>query len=62
MLDLSHKKLDGYLLAMELTKDIYQLTKLLPKDEQYVLVNQLKRAAISVCSNIAEGTARRSKK
>ena len=61
MLDLSHKKLDVYLLAMGLTKDIYGLTKLLPKDEQYVLVNQLRRAVISVCSNIAEGAARRSK-
>jgi four helix bundle protein len=61
MLDLSHKKLDVYLLAMELTKETYQLTKLLPKDEQYILVNQLRRAAISVCSNIAEGSARRSK-
>jgi four helix bundle protein len=40
------------MLAMELTKDIYQLTKFLPKDEQYVLVNQLRRASVSVCSNI----------
>jgi four helix bundle protein len=61
MLDLSHKKLDVYMLAMELTKDIYQLTKFLPKDEQYVLVNQLRRASVSVCSNIAEGASRRSK-
>jgi four helix bundle protein len=49
------------MLAMELTKDIYQLTKFLPKDEQYVLVNQLRRASVSVCSNIAEGASRRSK-
>ena len=61
MLDLSNKKLDVYLLAMELVKDIYELSKLLPKDEQYVLVSQIRRAAVSVCSNIAEGTARRSK-
>jgi four helix bundle protein len=61
MLDLSHKKLDVYLLAMELVKDIYELSKLLPKDEQYVLVSQIRRAAVSVCSNIAEGAARRSK-
>jgi four helix bundle protein len=61
MLELSHKKLDVYLLAMELVKDIYQITKLLPKDEQYILVNQIRRAAVSVCSNIAEGSARRSK-
>jgi four helix bundle protein len=61
MLDLSNKKLDVYLLAMELVKDIYELSKLLPKDEQYVLVSQIRRAAVSVCSNIAEGAARRSK-
>jgi four helix bundle protein len=61
MLDLSHKELDVYLLAMELVKDIYELSKLLPKDEQYVLVSQIRRAAVSVCSNIAEGAARRSK-
>jgi four helix bundle protein len=46
---------------MELVKDIYELSKLLPKDEQYVLVSQIRRAAVSVCSNIAEGAARRSK-
>jgi four helix bundle protein len=61
MLDLSNKKLDVYLLAMELVKDIYELSKLLLKDEQYVLVSQIRRAAVSVCSNIAEGAARRSK-
>jgi four helix bundle protein len=61
MLDLSNKKLDVYLLAMELVKDIYELSKLLPKDEQYVLVSQIRRAAVSVCGNIAEGAARRSK-
>ena len=62
MLNLSHKKLDVYLIAQKLLKKIYQLTKQFPKEEQFALTNQLRRAAISVCSNIAEGAARISKR
>jgi four helix bundle protein len=58
MLNLSHKKLDVYQIALDLLKKVYQLTKHLPNEEQFVLTNQLRRAAISVCSNIAEGAAR----
>ena len=61
MLNLSHKKLDVYLLSLKLVKEIYLVTGKFPQEEKYVLVNQLRRAAISVCSNIAEGAARRSK-
>jgi len=61
MLDLSHKKLDVYVLSLKLVKEIYWLTQRFPQEEKYVLVSQLRRAAISVCSNIAEGAARRSK-
>jgi four helix bundle protein len=61
MLVLSHKKLDVYILSLQLVKNIYQVTGKFPPDEKYTLVNQLRRAAISVCSNIAEGAARRSK-
>ena len=61
MLNLSHKKLDVYQLALKLVKEVYDLTRNFPKEEQFVLVNQLRRAAISVCSNIAEGAARQSK-
>jgi len=62
MLDLSHKKLDVYVLSLKLVKEIYLLTQRFPQEEKYVLVSQLRRAAISVCSNIAEGAARRSKR
>ena len=61
MLNLSHKKLDVYVMSLKLVKEIYFITSKFPQEEKYVLVSQLRRAAISVCSNIAEGAARRSK-
>jgi four helix bundle protein len=44
--------------AIELTVCIYQLTRSFPKDEVYGLVPQMRRAAVSVASNIAEGRGR----
>ena len=61
MLALSHKKLDVYLLSLKLVKEIYKVTGLFPQGEKFGLISQLRRAAVSVCSNIAEGAARRSK-
>ena len=46
--------------AMDLVKMIYQATKHFPKEELYGLTNQIRRAAVSIPSNIAEGQARRS--
>jgi four helix bundle protein len=62
MLNLSHKNLEVYKFSLELVKEIYKHTKLFPKEEQFVLVTQLRRAAISVSSNLAEGAARLSSK
>jgi four helix bundle protein len=44
--------------AMHLVREIYDATRLFPRDELYGLTNQLRRAAVSVPSNIAEGQAR----
>jgi four helix bundle protein len=61
MLQLAHKNLEVYKIALDLVKEVYQLTRNFPKEEQFVLVTQLRRAVISVCSNLAEGSARFSK-
>ncbi len=62
MLNLSHKNLEVYKLSLLLIGEVYKATRDFPKEEQYVLISQMRRAAISVCSNIAEGAARISMK
>lgn len=44
--------------AMDMAASVYSLTKTFPKDEQYGLSSQLRRASVSVASNIAEGRGR----
>ncbi len=55
-------KLQVWHLAKALVKDIYALTKRFPEEEKFGLVAQINRAAISVASNIAEGSGRISRK
>ena len=62
MLNLSHKNLEVYKISLLLVKEVYRLTKFYPKEEQFILVSQLRRAAISLSSNLAEGAARISPK
>ncbi len=56
--DKSYRKLEVWQLGMELVDVVYTLTRLLPDDERYGLVTQMRRAAVSVPSNIAEGYGR----
>ncbi|MGB5528635.1 MAG: four helix bundle protein, partial [Ignavibacteriaceae bacterium] len=61
MLDLSHKKLDIWNFSLDLISKIYSLTSQFPKEELFGLTSQLRRASVSVSSNIAEGLSRTSK-
>jgi four helix bundle protein len=58
----SYRDLKVWQLAMDLVQVVYGLTGALPKAELYGLVSQMRRSAISVPSNIAEGHARSSTK
>ncbi|MCJ7448577.1 MAG: four helix bundle protein [Bacteroidales bacterium] len=58
----THKDLKVWQESRKLVKEIYSLTSRFPKDEIYSLTAQIKRAAISIPSNIAEGAARDSNK
>lgn len=57
-----HKKLDLWHTAIELVLVIYQASDSFPKDERFCLTDQIRRASLSVPSNIAEGAARQTKK
>jgi four helix bundle protein len=57
----SHKDLIVWQLGMELVVSCYELTGALPRDERFGLIAQMRRAAISVPANLAEGHARRSR-
>lgn len=58
----THKNLDVWKLSIDFVKEVYQTTKMFPPDEQYGLSSQLRRASVSVPTNIAEGAARGSAK
>ncbi|HJU46030.1 MAG TPA: four helix bundle protein [Chitinophagaceae bacterium] len=58
----TYRDMEVWLKAKALTKEIYLLTKIFPKDELYGLVSQIRRCAVSIPSNIAEGYGRQHKK
>jgi four helix bundle protein len=58
----NYKELDVWILSMETVSEIYNVIRNYPKDEKYSLIDQTKRTAISIPSNIAEGLGRNHKK
>jgi len=56
------RKLDIWLKSMDLVVDIYQLTNIFPNHERFGLLSQTQRSAVSIPTNIAEGSAKSSNK
>ena len=56
----NHKELIVWQKAIDLVAEVYKLVKMLPKEETYALSDQMRRAVVSIPSNIAEGFGRNS--
>lgn len=56
----SFEKLEVWIEAKEFAKKIYVITSKFPDSEKFGLISQLRRASVSICSNLAEGSARQS--
>lgn len=52
------EKLDVWQLSVDFADEVYEASKGFPKDELFALTNQIRRASVSISSNIAEGTLR----
>lgn len=59
-LQLNHKSLNVYQAIRELTIEVYKVSKLLPVEEKFNMVPQMRRAVLSVKLNLAEGSSRKS--
>lgn len=57
-----HEKLDVWKMSVEIVTKVYEYTKVFPSDERFGLTSQIRRAAVSVPANIAEGAARQHNK
>jgi four helix bundle protein len=62
MYSYSFEKLEVWVEAKDFTKSAYHITSKFPDTEKFGLVSQIRRASVSMCSNIAEGSARKSYK
>lgn len=58
----SFEKLEVWKESKDFTKEIYNVTSTFPDDEKFGLTSQMRRAVVSICSNIAEGSARKTNK
>ncbi|MCY7350158.1 MAG: four helix bundle protein [Cytophagaceae bacterium] len=58
----TYSDLDVWKLSRTLVRDVYELTRAFPKEELYGLTSQMRRCAVSIPSNIAEGSGRNSSK
>ena len=58
MITLNHKKLNVYQSSIDLVSEVYRLTEGFPRSENFGLISQLRRASVSIPSNIAEGSSR----
>lgn len=58
MYTFSFEKLEVWLEAKTFTSTIYKITASFPESEKFGLISQMRRASVSICSNIAEGSAR----
>jgi len=58
----SHADLDVWKRAVDLAADVYKVTASFPAEEKFGLVSQMRRSAVSIASNIAEGAARTSRR
>ena len=61
-LDVDHKELDVWKNAMDLVEKTYSLSSEFPDEERYGLISQIRRASVSIPSNIAEGAGRKGSK
>ncbi len=59
-LKLNHQKLEVFIVSRQLVFECYKLPNVLPADERFGMVSQIRRAALSVYLNIAEGASRKS--
>src|SRR5450432_4283789 len=58
----NYKNLNVWILSMRTVKEIYDLTRLYPREEKFGLISQTTRAAVSIPANVAEGLGRNYKK
>ena len=59
-LKLNHQHIDVFTISRKFVFDCYKLTNILPADERFGMISQIRRAAVSVYLNIAEGASRKS--